>query len=139
MHYIQVVSTFHGLSNMIRIGEYLHYCKKIIKDGDTAFEVPITIERLDPGVKVSAQIGNILNGSTYNIMEPVEIENIDFRQTGVISSEDADIPEIMITYNNGQLYRFGALAVNKSMAHIGDKKFFRASPLAPTLPIMVRN
>lgn len=134
MHYIQDVSTFHGLSNMIRMGEYLHYSKKIIKDGDIVFEVPITMERLDPGVKVSAQIGNILNGSTHNIMGEVEIENIDFRLTGVISSEGVNIPEIVITYNNDQLYRFGALAVNESMAYIGEKKLFPASPLAPTLP-----
>jgi len=134
MHYIQDVSTFHGLSNIIRMGEYLHYCKKLIENGSTVFKVPIPDDLIDSGVNISAKIGHILNGSMHNISHSVQIEEINVRQTGVISSDGTDIPEVVITYNDGQEYLFGALAVNESMAYIGEKELFPASPLAPTFP-----
>ncbi|MCX2582710.1 hypothetical protein [Pedobacter sp. MR22-3] len=134
MHFIQDVSTFHGLSNIIRMGEYIHHCREIIENGSTVFSVPIHPAQLDPGVKVTTDITNKLLGSVHNIVGQVDIEHVELRKTSVITSEQANIPELIITFNDGRHYTFGSLAVSESMAYIAEKILFPASVLAPTLP-----
>ncbi|RYE27490.1 MAG: hypothetical protein EOP45_01080 [Sphingobacteriaceae bacterium] len=133
LHYIQDISTFNGFSNMIRMGEYIHYAISVIKAGGQTFKVPINPQENDSGVDTTVKIIKVLNGDYYNNSE-ITVSNVELRISNLRLSHGYMLPEVIVTYNGNLTYNFGASAIMESMAYIGEYYFFPIKESPATFP-----
>lgn len=134
LHYIQDVSTLHGLSNMIRMGEYIHHSINRIRSGPATFTVPIDPYAHSEGVDTTIKIIQLLNGDSATNDLSVTINYVVDAESTPVAFHGGHVPAIIIDYNNSKKYNFGATAVMESMAWIGEKHLFPASLAPPPLP-----